>query len=202
MNFRLGDPVRLKLTLCLLLFCATLVNGQESSNPMRKGTTELTIYATGGSGLFDRTNHQFFWVGGRYGKVISHEIGPGFLRGNLQYTADIIPFVAVLQPVNAYGIGINPAMTKWNFKGNSKVKPYFEVGGGFLITNNNVPFNTHNVNFTPQAGFGFHILRGDKRALTTSIKYLHLSNSGLARRNAGINTSLIMTVGYTWLKHK
>jgi len=51
----------------------------------------------------------------------------------------------------------------------------------------NVPTGTNTVNFTPQAAFGAHIL-GAKYNVSLEVRYLHISNAGLATPNPGINT--------------
>ena len=56
-----------------------------------------------------------------------------------------------------------------------------------LFTDHNVPTGTNTVNFTPQAAFGTHIL-GAKYNVSLELRYLHISNAGLATPNPGINT--------------
>jgi hypothetical protein len=48
---------------------------------------------------------------------------------------------------------------------------------------------------------GFHFFTGKpKRAITLQGMYKHVSNSGLDRRNSGINASLQFVLGYTWFR--
>jgi hypothetical protein len=43
------------------------------------------------------------------------------------------------------------------------------------------------VNFTPSAAVGAHFLR-DKYNLSVELRYMHISNAGLATPNPGLNT--------------
>jgi hypothetical protein len=65
--------------------------------------------------------------------------------------------------------------------------PYFELSGGTLFTNHDVPTGANSVNFTSAAALGTHFL-GDSRNWSVELRYMHISNAGLADRNSGINT--------------
>ena len=100
-----------------------------------------------------------------------------------------MPFLfLVFQPTNtAYGVGFDPLGLKWNFQQHGRFSPYFELDGGVLFTNHDVPRYANDVNFTPSAAFGTHVL-GAKYNWSVEIRYLHISNAGLAMPNPGINT--------------
>lgn len=139
-------------------------------------------------------------AGVRLGKILTGNHGSGFLRGNFEWSADFLPLYYVIQPVkNAYGAGFNPVNLKWNFTSGSKLVPYLELGGGVLFTNNNVPAFTNTTNFLPHAALGIHIFTGEKRALTFSTRYEHISNAGLTRPNPGLNT-VQFALGFNWFK--
>ena len=193
-----------KVLAVVLLLCGLSV-GQEVRNypskALGKGASEWGVYLQGGTGLFDRTSHKFFWMGGRYGKVLTGEHLGGWAKGTLQYTVEVYPLVVVTQPTgNAYGGGFTPFMLTWNFTGAKKVAPFFEIGAGTLFTNRDVPINTNSVNFTPQGALGMHFFTREDRAVTGAIRYTHISNAGLSNRNAGINTTLQFRLQYTWFK--
>ena len=108
---------------------------------------------------------------------------------NLEYSIDFIPLFLVQQPQNnSYGVSFTPFNLKLNVTA-VKWHPYAELGGGVLFTNNNVPFGTSKVNFTPQTGVGVQIpIRGSRNFLDLGLKYVHISNAGLTTPNPGINT--------------
>jgi hypothetical protein len=87
----------------------------------------------------------------------------------------------------AYGLGLNPVGLKWNFAGRQSVTPYVELGGGLLFSNTQVPPGTSRVNFTTSGALGLHFLRS-KYNWSAEVRFMHISNAGLATPNPGINT--------------
>ena len=171
------------------------------SDSLEAGVWELGLWTGGGHSVSGGTADTGVWNAGvRVGKVFSDEHGSGLLRGNLEYAVDFIPaYLLVFPSRTSYAGGFDPFTLKWNFTGGRKVAPYLELGGGVLISLDNVPPGTSNVNFTPQASFGVQIFTREKRAVSLAAKYVHISNAGLATPNPGINT-LQFSIGYHWFK--
>jgi hypothetical protein len=193
--------VLLLLTSCAFSQTATPAAPEASSLPLKKGAVELDAFMGGGTGFGKRSSTQFFYVGGRFGKVLTRDMGHGWLHGNLEYVFEVLPFVAIMQPPRTtYGASFSPMDLKWNFTRGRRMIPFLEIGGGALFTGQDVPFGTNNFNFTPQGGFGVHFLTKPKQAITFTGKYLHVSNAGIADANSGINASIQFIVGYTWFK--
>jgi len=198
----------LKLALAVLLLSSCVfaqAKPEPSELPLRRGAKEWTVFAGGGTGFGKRSNTQMLFAGGRFGYVLTRDIFSGRVRGNIEYVFDALPLFAVFQPQNAVGAGFNPMILKYNFTSGKRLLPFVEAGGGVIFTNNDIPINTNNVNFTPQGGFGIHFLRPGKqgrsdRAITLTGKYLHISNAGLDSRNSGVNASIQFVIGYTWFK--
>ena len=108
---------------------------------------------------------------------------------------DVVPAFLLTQSTNtAYGLGLNPVALKWNFAGPRRVTPYVELGGGVLFTNTEVPPGTSRVNFTPQGAVGVHFPHS-KYNLSAEVRFMHISNAGLATPNPGINT-LQVRIGF------
>jgi len=82
---------------------------------------------------------------------------------------------------------VNPLGLKWNFATRGRAVPYLELGGGTLFTTHEVPTGTSSVNFTSGGALGMHLL-GDDHNWSLELRYLHISNAGLAVPNPGINT--------------
>jgi hypothetical protein len=160
------------------------------------GGLDLEAWTGGGHGLNGSTASSGVWnLGGRYGWVITDPAGPGFLRGQFEYAVDVVPAFVVDQKLGtAYGFGLNPFALKWNFTKPRKVVPYFELGGGTLFTNINVPPGTSRVNFTTSGALGMHFLRS-KYYWSAELRFMHISNASLANLNPGINT-LQLRVGF------
>lgn len=189
------------LGVLLAASCARAQNGDTPQSVLHQGAQQYEVFVSGGTGVGHRSGTQYIYGGGRWGKIITGEHLGGAFRGNFEYVVDVIPFIAFYQPVqNAHGAGFTPFLLKWNFTRGRRLVPYFEIGGGVIFTNHDVPHNTNPVNFTPQGGLGVHILRGNNRAITFSGEYMHVSNASLANHNTGINASIKFLLGYTWFK--
>jgi hypothetical protein len=177
-------------TAALLLFVLLLgVPAARSQAGPVEGGHEVQIWTGGGHGINGSQSNDGLWnVGLRYGFILTAPHGPGFLRGRLEYAVDAVPVFMVFQKTNtAYGVGVNPFAFKWALDTRRSLVPYFEIGGGTLFTNTNVPEGTSRINFTTSAALGLHFLRS-KHNISTEVRYMHISNAGLATRNPGINT--------------
>jgi hypothetical protein len=184
-----GDAVVKKIFMALVFAAflnAPAVRGQ--AGPV-EGGHELQVWTGGGHGINGSQSGDGVWnVGFRYGLILTAPHGPGFLRGRLEYAVDAVPIFLVVQKTNtAYGAGINPFAFKWALDTRKSVVPYVEIGGGTLFTNTKVPEGTSRINFTTSAAAGLHFLRS-KHNLSAEVRYMHISNAGLATPNPGINT--------------
>ena len=153
------------------------------------GGHEVQVWTGGGHGVNGSQSGDAVWnMGLRYGLILTAPHGPGFLRGRLEYAVEAVPAFMVIQKTNtAYGAGINPFAFKWALDTRSKVVPYFELGGGTLFTNTKVPEGTSRINFTSSGALGLHFL-GSKHNISAEVRFMHISNAGLATTNPGINT--------------
>ena len=179
-------PLTRFLVALLVLVIPRLLSAQVGPEA---GGHEVQIWAGGGHSVAGgRGNTGAFNAGLRYGWVLTGLHLPSFLRGRFEYAVDAVPVFLVFQPANtAYGVGFDPLGLKWNFQRHGHISPYLELTGGVLFTNHNVPIYANNVNFTPSAALGTHIL-GAKYSWSLELRYLHISDAGLSRLNPGINT--------------
>jgi len=187
-----------RLTCVFLLMCG--LAGAQSTTLDDK-PWDIGVWFGGGFSVPGGTaDTQAVNAGLRLGKILTGNHGSGFVRGNFEWSADFMPLYFVVQPAkNAYGAGFNPVNLKWNFTSASRAVPYVELGGGVLFTNTEVPASTSTTNFLTHAAFGLHILTQEKRALTFSVRYEHISNAGLTTPNPGVNT-VQFTIGLNWFK--
>ena len=173
-----------------LLFAACLCapTARAQAGPV-EGGHELQLWTGGGHGISGSQSGDGVWnVGLRFGWILTKPHGPGFLRGRLEYAIDAVPLFLVFQKTNtAYGVGVNPFAFKWAMDTRRSVVPYFEIGGGTLFTNTNVPEGTSRINFTSGGALGLHFL-GNKHNVSAEVRYMHISNAGLTTPNPGINT--------------
>lgn len=179
-------PLTRFLVALLILMVPNLLSAQVGPEA---GGHEVQIWAGGGHSVAGgRGNTGAFNAGLRYGWVLTGLHLPSFLRGRFEYAVDAVPVFLVFQPANtAYGLGFDPLGLKWNFQRHGRISPYLELTGGTLFTNHSVPTGTNTVNFTDQAALGMHIL-GAHKNVSIELRYMHISNAGLATPNPGINT--------------
>jgi len=185
--------------LVFLLWVASVPNGLAQATP-KQGSNEVQVWAGGGHSVPGGTsNTEAFDAGLRYGWVITDAHLPSILRGRFEYTVDVVPVYLIFQPANtAYGAGFDPFGLKWNFERHGRFSPYFQLSGGVIFTNHAVPTYTNDVNFTPSAAIGTHIL-GEKYNWSVEVRYLHISSAGLGNYNPGLNTVQVrLGVGRFW----
>jgi hypothetical protein len=183
-------PVKTSLvTLLAVLFYLLATPATRAQAGPENGENEVQVWTGGGHGLTGSASDTGVWnLGVRYGWVLSDAIGPGPLRGRFEYAVDVVPAFVLTQRTNtAYGLGLNPFALKWNFASRRSVTPYIELGGGVLLSNTQVPPGTSRVNFTTSGALGAHFLRS-KYNWSAEVRFMHISNAGLATPNPGINT--------------
>ena len=192
----------LKTTLAiLLLLCSTLALSQIRPED---GGREIEAWTGGGYSVPGGTSNTGMWnLGGSFGWILTQPHGPSFLKGRFEYLVDVVPVFVVFQPGNtAYGAGFDPLKLRWNFATRGRIAPYFELSGGPLFTNHDVPNNTNSVNFMDSAALGTHFL-GASHSWSIEVRYMHISNAGLGNLNPGVNTvQLRLGIGKFWRSRK
>jgi lipid A 3-O-deacylase len=184
---------RLRGAILILGFMATsLLANAQSSKPLDGQPWDEGVWVGGGFSVPGGTKDTHAMNAGvRLGKILTDNHLGGFLRGNFEWSGDLIPMYYIWQPKpaqNAYGAAFNPVNLKWNFTNLPRKVPFLELGGGVLFSDHAVPLNTSHVNFITHAAFGIHIFKTAVCAITPSIRYEHISNAGLTSPNPGINT--------------
>lgn len=150
-----------------------------------------------------RTDVRMFRAGVRVGRVMSGELGHGWRRGTFELDGEITPVDYVFwgRYKNAYGVGVTPVDMKWNFTSGKRLVPFVEAAGGILWSTVNIPpGDTSRINFTPGGGGGMHIFLKPGRALTWTLRAVHVSSASLGNHNPGVNASVQASLGYTWFR--
>jgi len=195
--------VRIATLIAALLFFAAAAAAQDRlTDSLTTGAWELGPLVGGGSGLGKSSNTQFFYAGGRVGRIFTGQHLPWLLRGNFEWAVDAMPVYTFFTPSGTvYGGSFKPVIWQWNFTRGQKFAPYVAAAGGIVFTTNNIPpGNTSYVNFTPQFVVGTHLFTRPRRAVFFEGSLAHLSSASLGRHNPGYNVSLLFTVGYSWFK--
>lgn len=174
------------LFLVAILLCAACTRAQ--SEPERGGK-DLELWTGAGYAVNGGVEHTGEWnFGARYGWILTRPHGRSFLRGEFECAIDVEPAFLVFQRSTvAYGVGINPIVLKWNFQARRHIVPYFELGGGPLLTDQRVPPGISRINFTPGGGAGLQFLRG-RCHWSAELRFLHVSDAGITTPNPGINS--------------
>jgi len=185
-EFSLHIDIMRAMVAAILLLAASVAWAEARPED---GGREIQLWTGGGHSVAGGTGKTSVWnLGLRYGWILTRPHGPGLLKGRFEYAVDAVPAFLVFQRANtAFGAGFNPLNLKWNFATRERIVPYVELSGGTLFTNHTVPAGTNTINFTPSAALGTHLL-GESRNWAVELRYMHISNAGLQRRNPGINT--------------
>ncbi len=196
----------MKIALRLALFCCLasvpLLAQLPTDSPvdvLRHPGWNKGIFVGGGTSVDSTPSGQNLVFGFRLGRVLTHERGPGILRGSFEMAADVIPLDEYWIRGAQYSGGIDPLVLKWNFTSGCKVVPYAAIVGGVLFSTHNLPpGDTSQVNFTSGAEIGAQVFRKGRNSVDLSVKAYHLSNASLGNHNPGLNANLQFMLGYTW----
>ena len=136
-----------------------------SRNPWNYG-----VFFNGGVGSgSEPSDDHFLAVGARAGKVLTHPAGPGFLKGQFEYSVELMPWwQGYTSPFLRYnltslpaskpdappaalvegpyrtggaynGVSVTPIILRWDFIGSSRVLPFIQGAGGLVWTNHKFP---------------------------------------------------------------
>jgi lipid A 3-O-deacylase len=142
---------------------------------------------------------EFVYVAPRWGIGISDPMGrDAWYRGSFEVVAEGALLYQV-EPENGFAGGIT-AMLRYNFLRGGPFIPFAEAGVGILVLDWDLEERSDGVNFSPQAGFGFHYFVSPRTALTSEWRWHHISNAGIDQPNRAINSSLFLIGVTTFLK--
>lgn len=203
---------------------ALVQTGLDAASVLQPLPWEGGVFLGGGLGTSGETDDHFLNGGIRVGKVLTGPSGPGILRGQFEYAAELMPYWQAFTPRQAFqpfpgaapvttggtysGISITPALLRWNFVRRpghgQRVLPWVQGGGGLIWTNHKFPPNgargTSVWNFTPQFGVGMHYFVRPKQSIIFAANAVHISNASLGDSNPGVNATVQFQIGYTWWK--
>jgi hypothetical protein len=174
----------------------------EAGQPLQKGTVEIGgIFGSSlpVSWLRAHPRRHITMASLDIGRTMSDQIGRGPLAGQFEFLLEITPFLLVNQPSNVFGLTASPLHMRWNFAPGHRLRPFAEVSGGIVYTNESVPVRTTRFNFIDQAGFGLRWQTGSRVALLAGYRFQHISNAGRVKPNPGANFNLVYA-GVTFLR--
>lgn len=143
--------------------------GSASLSPMRETMSRHPwnwgAFFDGGFSAGVTPNSSYLSIGARGGKVLSDTFGPGLLRGQFEYSAEIMPWwqgrTATFLRYNLYatsnpdvaaafgpyktggaynGISLTPIVLRWDLAtGTRRIMPFVQGAGGLIWTNHKFP---------------------------------------------------------------
>jgi hypothetical protein len=114
---------------------------------------------------------------------------------------ELIPLQRTFPPGSAFGAGFSPVGLTWVFRPDTRVRPILATTGGVLWTDRQVPTTgATRINFTATAEAGLRTAISRSYELTTTYRFHHLSNAGMAENIA--LASQLFSVGVRWHAEK
>lgn len=194
--------IAIRLALVSFLTCAPLMAQVPTDSPvdaLRSPGWNWGLFVGGSQSFANTPSAQTFLIGGRIGRVLTHELGDNALRGSFEMAVDIIPLNEFWIHGSQYAGAIDPFIAKWNFTSGCNWSPYVAAVGGIVFSSKNLPpGDTSQVNFTSGAELGLQWFHRGRNSIDFSTKVYHLSNASLGNKNPGINGAVQFMVGYTW----
>jgi hypothetical protein len=163
---------------------------------------------------YDTSGRKFLTASFRIGRVIGTKKGVTY-----EYFVEAIPvsfafknevanpnYVSSAETPNemptvretTYGFGIKPANFRFVFLPKRRLKPFAQVGAGFIFTKKPIPVpQSPNYNFIGDFGGGVMYSVKPKQAISFGYKYFHISNMNIGEINPGYNAN-IFYIGYSF----
>lgn len=159
----------IELTLAfVLLTCAAVAQAPAmAGNRVHRDAWDFGAFADGGFGVTqNRGDFRYFSLGVHVGKVLTPDVGPGWLRGNFEYGVEVFPLWQSYTPTfmrqncvyvtvsgsqlascsapftvggTFTGVSVTPAVLRWNLAAAGRLVPWAQGGGGLIWTNHKYP---------------------------------------------------------------
>jgi lipid A 3-O-deacylase len=143
-----------------------------------------------------RQSHDLALISLSYGHMLGRVRGEGhWYRGNLEFRAELFGG-GQYSPSKEWLIGLTPHL-RYNFATGTRWIPFCDAGAGVTATGIGAPDLSGTFEFNLQPAIGVQWFVRDNLALTSELKYLHLSCGGLHSPNLGAN-GVVGMMGLTW----
>jgi hypothetical protein len=140
--------------------------------------------------------HDFALMSLSYGHMLGRVKGEGhWYRGNFEGRLELWGG-GQYSPSSEWIIGLTPHL-RYNFATGSRWVPFFDLGAGVTATGIGPPDLSGTFEFNLQATVGVHYFLRENLALTSDVRFLHISCAGIHQPNLGANNVAFM-VGLTW----
>ena len=147
-----------------------------------------------------RESHDLALISLSYGHMLGPVIGEGhWYCGNPELRLELFAG-GEYSPETESFVGLTPHL-RYNFATGTHWIPFFDLGAGVSATSIGPPDLSGTFEFNLQLGGGVHWFLRDNLALTSEVKYLHMSCAGIHPPNLGLNSVALM-IGVTWFLGK
>jgi lipid A 3-O-deacylase len=182
--------------LLVLLLCSGVAAAGEDVPPFPVSSGEYSFQL--GYGIthrgFGETRTQVQTVDfiGRFGYILSDEMGRGWYRGQFEHVFEL-PLHLAFDPDTRIMTGGN-ILAKWDFTGlkETNVIPYVFAGGGILFVDLGLHTMGSKLDFSYGGGTGVQYLFRKNMAASFEYRYHHISNANTAEPNEPLNSSKVL----------
>jgi hypothetical protein len=165
-----------------------------------------TIEAGGAVGFWDEflfpteahsADRHAIFIMPRIGMAITDELGAGMLSGNVE--ALVEPIYGRFNRFSGDAAGASLVM-KYNLLSFGRWMPFWDVGVGLLWTDlaPRIAEDSSQVNFALETGPGVQYFVTTRMAVTVGVRYHHISNAGIGKRNLGLD-AVLPYAGVSWI---
>jgi hypothetical protein len=192
------------LTLGVIL-CGSISTRAQDIAPapnLEVGTSEWMATAGPGLGVpifHSAAGHRYLLPSLSWGRLLTRPRGPGILRGQFEWSVELVPIFGQLKPEKTYGLGFSPLVWRWNFTPRGRVVQFAELAGGALWTRDPVPARTTTANFTAHVSYGVRYFLTPKAAFVFAYRLHHISNGNRLKQNPGVNAH-VLQLGFSLLR--
>lgn len=165
---------------------------------LAKGGTAWTVAGNLGLSHGGRFTRKFGSLALGVERGVTDVVGPPWLRGRLAASIELLPAYVLSQESTTYAVGFN-LLGRHYLETRGSIRPFITFGAGMLVSEEEIPTGTANLNFTPQLGAGIAVTDVGGHIFTVEYRIHHLSNGGRVDPNPGMNSSLLQ-FGVTFLR--
>lgn len=127
-----------------------------------------------------------------WGKQLTPEWGPGFVRGRFAWAVEAMPIFAQFSPESIYGVGLAPVVWRWNFVPRPRWSWFAELSMGGMWSTQAIPEGTGRGNFTAHWGGGVRLRPRGPHAWLLGYRFQHFSNGNQLGSNPGVNAHVVL----------
>jgi hypothetical protein len=178
----------------------TVVTKPTVKQPVASEIAETNLISYGNFKVFGAATRCNIWTAG---VEYDRHIWGYFLKAQVDYVVEVLPFVVLSEPASAdrwgnptspdqqlvHGLGVSPFGFRYLWRSNARVKPFLVGKVGVLAFPKKVlSQNASYANFNFQGDFGLQIRMTDRMDLRLDpLEYFHFSNGYLAASNPGFD---------------